>query len=72
MTVEYGRSHRKLEVWQRSMQLVKAIYDLTQIFHKDATYELSSHRQRSVVHSREKWQTVHILSFTIPRGGEIK
>jgi hypothetical protein len=54
------------------MQLVKAIYDLTQIFHKDATYELSSHRQRSVVHSREKWQTVHILSFTIPRGGEIK
>ena len=29
MAGESGRPHRKLEVWQKSMRLVKTIYELT-------------------------------------------
>ena len=49
MTGESGRPHRKLEVWQRSMKLVRAIYDLTREFPKEETYGLSSQMQRSAV-----------------------
>jgi hypothetical protein len=42
MTAESGRPHRKLEVWQRSMALVKTIYELTKRFPKEETYGLSS------------------------------
>jgi hypothetical protein len=37
MTAESGRPHRALEVWQRSMALVKTIYELTREFPKEET-----------------------------------
>lgn len=46
---ESGRPHRKLVVWQRSMELVKTIYELTREFPKEETYDLSSQMQRSAV-----------------------
>jgi hypothetical protein len=46
MAGESGRPHRKLEVWQRSMGLVKTIYELTREFPKEETYGLSSQMQR--------------------------
>jgi len=49
MTGESGRPHRKLEVWQRSMGLVKTIYGLTREFPKEEIYGLSSQMQRSAV-----------------------
>lgn len=49
MTAESGRPHRKLEVWQRSMALVKAIYELTRGYPKEETFGLSSQMQRSAV-----------------------
>ncbi len=49
MTAESGRPHRKLEVWQRSMGLVKTIYELTGEFPKEEIYGLSSQMQRSAV-----------------------
>ena len=49
MAAESGRPHRKLEVWQRSMALVKTIYELTKEFPKEETYGLSSQMQRSAV-----------------------
>ena len=49
MIGESGRPHRKLEVWQRSMGLVKAVYGLTRNFPKEETYGLSSQMQRSAV-----------------------
>ena len=49
MIGESGRPHRKLEVWQKSMVLVKTIYELTGEFPKEETYGLSSQMQRSAV-----------------------
>ena len=49
MTIEDGRPHKRLEVWQRSMVLVKKIYHLTKGFPKNETYGLSSQMQRSVI-----------------------
>jgi four helix bundle protein len=49
MAAESGRPHRKLELWQRSMVLVKRIYELTKGFPKEETYGLSSQMQRSAV-----------------------
>ena len=49
MAGESGRPHRKLEVWQRSMALVKDTYGLTRNFPKEETYGLSSQMQRSAV-----------------------
>ena len=49
MAGESGRPHRKLEVWQRSMGLVKTIYELTREFPKEEIYGLSSQMQRSAV-----------------------
>ena len=49
MAGESGRPHRKLEVWQRSMELVKTIYELTKEFPKEEIYGLSSQMQRSAV-----------------------
>lgn len=43
------RPHKRLEVWQRSMVLVKKVYDLTKEFPKNETYGLSSQMQRSAV-----------------------
>ena len=49
MAGESGRPHRKLEVWQRSMTLVKMTYELTREFPKEEIYGLSSQMQRSAV-----------------------
>ncbi len=49
MTIGDERPHKRLEVWQRSMVLVKKIYDLTKEFPKKETYGLSSQMQRSAV-----------------------
>lgn len=43
------RSHHKLEVWQESMVLVKAVYSLTNAFPKEEVYGLSSQIRRCAV-----------------------
>ena len=47
MAGESGRPHRKLEVWQKSMALVRRIYELTKEFPKEETEGLSRQMQRS-------------------------
>jgi len=49
MNIPTERPHRRLDVWQKSMSLVKKIYDLTENFPKKETYALSSQMQRSAV-----------------------
>lgn len=44
-----GRSYRDLEVWQESIELSVAIYDLTRAFPKDELYGLSSQLRRAAV-----------------------
>ena len=41
------RSHRDLEVWQRSMDLVDAIYSLTRKFPRDERFGLITQMRRS-------------------------
>jgi four helix bundle protein len=43
------KSHRDLIVWQRSMQLVKCIYDLTSSFPREELYGLTSQLRRASV-----------------------
>ena len=38
MAAESGRLHRKLVVWQKSMALVKTVYELTRGFPKEEIY----------------------------------
>jgi len=47
--IDSGRPHRKLGVWQYSMQLVKTVYDLTKGFPKVQTFVLSSQIQRAAI-----------------------
>jgi len=49
MNIPTERPHRRLDVWQKSMSLVKKIYDLTENFPKKEIYALSSQMQRSAV-----------------------
>jgi len=42
-------SYRELTVWQKSMDLVDAVYDLTATFPDDERYALTSQLRRSVV-----------------------
>src|SRR5689334_4706338 len=42
-------SHRQLEVWKRSMMLVKQVYVLTKPFPKDEMYGLTSQLRRAAV-----------------------
>ena len=44
-----GRSYRDLEVWQESIELSVAIYNLTQFFPKDELYGLNSQLRRAAV-----------------------
>ncbi len=44
-----GHSYRDLIVWQKSMALVKAIYQLTALFPKDELYGLTSQLRRAAV-----------------------
>jgi four helix bundle protein len=43
------RSHRDLIVWQRSMDLVVAVYELTEEYPKSELYGLTSQTRRSAV-----------------------
>ena len=43
------RSHRDLIVWQKSMDLVVAVYDLSKDFPKEETYGLTSQLRRAAV-----------------------
>ena len=42
-------SYKELIVWQKSIELVKEIYELTNKFPKDEIYGLSSQMQRSAI-----------------------
>ena len=46
--MEY-RPHRKLDVWERSMEFVKDIYGATNTFPKSEIYGLSSQMRRAAV-----------------------
>jgi len=43
------KSYKDLVVWQKSMQLVREIYELTKLFPKDEQYALSNQMRRAVV-----------------------
>ena len=43
------KSYRDLTVWQRSMQLVKAVYELTEAFPSQEQFGLTSQMRRSAV-----------------------
>jgi four helix bundle protein len=43
------RPHRKLDVWQKSMELVREIYQTTATFPKNEEYGLSSQMRRASV-----------------------
>jgi four helix bundle protein len=42
-------SFTKLDVWKKGMELVKEIYELTQLFPKDERFGLTSQIRRSVI-----------------------
>jgi len=42
-------SYRDLEVWQLSMELVEAVYDLTALFPPDERYGLTAQLRRAVI-----------------------
>ena len=44
-----SRPHRKLDVWQKAMELVRAIYQTTSTFPKNEEYGLSSQMRRASV-----------------------
>ena len=43
------RPHRKLDVWQKSMELVREIYQITTAFPKNEEYGLRSQMRRAAV-----------------------
>ena len=45
----YLKSHKELIVWQKSIELVKGVYKLTNEFPKSELYGLSSQMQRAVI-----------------------
>ena len=44
-----SRAHRKLDVWKRSMEFVKDIYQVTEAFPKAEIYGLTSQMRRAAV-----------------------
>src|SRR5574340_957395 len=44
-----SRAHRKLDVWQKSMELVREIYQATSEFPKREEYGLSSQMRRAAI-----------------------
>jgi|SRR5215204_1220935 len=44
-----SKPHKKLIAWQKSMDLVVSIYDVTRCFPKEETYGLSSQLRRAAV-----------------------
>jgi hypothetical protein len=46
---ETVRSYRELKVWQKGIELVKMIYELSRSFPKSETFGLASQMQRAAV-----------------------
>ena len=44
-----NRPHRKLDAWQKSMNLVKWIYEITERFPKEEIFGLTSQMRRSAI-----------------------
>ena len=49
MTVMAVRSYRQLEVWQRGIDLVMAIYETTRSFPKEERFGITPQMQRAAV-----------------------
>jgi four helix bundle protein len=47
--MESAKTHTDLEVWKKSIELVKCIYQATSLFPKEEIYALTSQMRRSVV-----------------------
>jgi four helix bundle protein len=47
--IQMGQAFRDLQVWQRSMQLTVAVYELTREFPREELYGLTSQVRRSAV-----------------------
>ena len=45
----YSYSFEKLQVWQKSICLVKGIYEITQLFPKEERYGITDQIRRSVI-----------------------
>lgn len=45
----YSYSFEKLQVWQKSIQLVKVIYQLSKVFPKEERYGITDQIRRSVI-----------------------
>ncbi len=45
----YSKSFKHLQVWQRSIELVREVYKITESFPKNETYGLVSQMRRSAV-----------------------
>ena len=43
------RNHKDLIVWQKSMKLVKDLYQITQVFPKEEIYGITSQMRRAAV-----------------------
>jgi len=43
------RPHRKLDVWKKSMEFVKEVYQATEIFPKTEIYGLTSQMRRAAI-----------------------
>lgn len=43
------KSHKDLEVWKRSVELVKTIYEITKSFPKEELYGLTNQMRRSAI-----------------------
>ena len=43
------KDHKELQVWQRSMQLVKEVYGVVKLLPKEETYALSDQMRRAAV-----------------------
>ena len=42
-------NYQNLDVWKRSMQLVKAVYEITKLYPKDEVFALTQQTRRAVV-----------------------
>ncbi len=47
--MSYGKNHKDLDVWKKSIEFVKSIYEITKSFPKDEMYGLTNQIRRSAV-----------------------
>lgn len=80
--MEKINSYKELIVWQRSIELVIAVYDLTENFPKEELYGISSQMKRAAVsipsniaEGRKfgsKKELTHFLSIAYASGAELE